>query len=166
MSNNKDIVVTVYGHDRIIDKIAVSYSENIDADTYCDTINSLDLNENSWVFAKTITENTPCSLDSLLPMRFDVIVEQLDARSLQSVLREVDSQELAKVLKGASESVKEKIFNNMSVRAVQMLKEDMEYMGPILKTDVKESQEKIISIVRYLLETGEILINHSGDVIL
>ena len=144
----------------------MSYSENINADSYCETINNFDLEGNSWVYAKTISENTPYSLEKLLPVKFDVIVEQLDARSLQLVLREFDSRELIRALKGESEKTKQKIFNNMSERAVKMLKEDMEYSKPALKTYVRESQEKFLNVVRYFLETGEISIYHSGDAVI
>ena len=169
MSINKDIVITVYGHDRVIDKIAVGVFDINDADAYCDTINKFDLKENTWVFAKTISENIPYSLNSFLPMKFDVLVEQLDERALQLVLREFNFQELVRVLKDEKESVKEKIFRNMSKRAEKMLREDMECAGPVLETLVKESQEKFVNVVRYLAETGEISLyrskDHSGDVL-
>jgi len=88
----------------------------------------------------------------------------LDDRSIQKVLRQVDGQELAKALKGVDQEVQEKIFKNMSKRAASMLKEDMEYMGPVRLKDVEESQQKIVSIIRHLEETGEIIISRGeGD---
>ncbi len=88
----------------------------------------------------------------------------LDDRSIQKVLRSVDGQELAKALKGVDQEVQEKIFKNMSKRAASMLKEDMEYMGPVRLKDVEESQQKIVSIIRHLEETGEIIISRGeGD---
>jgi flagellar motor switch protein FliG len=62
------------------------------------------------------------------------------------VLCELDAQDLAKTLKGTAESIKEKIFNNMSERAAQMLKEDIEYMGPVPVSDIRKSREKIVNI--------------------
>ena len=59
--------------------------------------------------------------------------------------------------------VQEKIFKNMSKRAATMLKEDMEYMGPIRLKDVEEAQQKIVSIIRHLEDTGEIVIARSGE---
>lgn len=82
----------------------------------------------------------------------------LDDRAIQKVLREVDQQELAKALKNASEQVTDKIFRNMSQRAADMLKEDMEFMGPVRMIDVIESQKKIVEIVKRLEEAGEIVI--------
>ncbi len=88
----------------------------------------------------------------------------LDDRSIQKVLREVDGQELAKALKGVDSEVQEKIFKNMSKRAATMLKEDMEYMGPVRLKDVEEAQQKIVSIIRHLEEAGEIIISRGeGD---
>jgi len=87
----------------------------------------------------------------------------LSDRDIQKVMREVDSCELAKALKSVEFEVQEKIFRNMSMRAATMLKEDMEYMGPIRLKDVEESQYKIIQIIRYLEDAGEIFIARSGE---
>lgn len=87
----------------------------------------------------------------------------LDDRSIQRVLREVDHQDLAKALKAVDPEVQEKIFRNMSKRATQTLKEDMEYMGPLRVKEVEESQQKIVSIIRKLEEQGEIVVARSGE---
>jgi len=86
---------------------------------------------------------------------FDDIVK-LDDRAILKVMREVDTVELAKALKGADAKVQDKIFYNMSKRAASMLKEDMEYIGPVRVRDIEESRRKIISIIRYLEHKGEI----------
>ena len=91
----------------------------------------------------------------------DIVV--LGDRSIQKVMRDTDSQELAIALKGASAKVQDKIFRNMSKRAAAMLREDMEYMGPARLTDVEECQQKIVSIIRHLEETGEIVVTRAGD---
>ncbi|EKF50330.1 flagellar motor switch protein G [Thermosipho africanus H17ap60334] len=87
---------------------------------------------------------------------------KLDDRSVQLVLREVDTRDLAVALKGASEELKEKIFNNMSKRAAQLLKDELEFMGPVRIKDVEEAQQKIINVVRRLEEAGEIVIARGG----
>jgi flagellar motor switch protein FliG len=87
----------------------------------------------------------------------------LGDRDIQKVLREVDSQELSKALKSVDTEVQDKIFRNMSKRAASMLKEDMEFMGPIRLKDVEESQQKIVSIIRHLEDTGEIVIARAGE---
>jgi flagellar motor switch protein FliG len=93
---------------------------------------------------------------------FEDIV-MLDDRAIQKVLREVDTSELAKALKSVDTEVQDKIFRNMSKRAATLLKEDMEYMGPIRMKDVEESQQKIVSIIRKLEEQGEIVVARAGE---
>ena len=93
---------------------------------------------------------------------FEDIV-MLDDRAIQKVMREVDTTELAKALKSVDTEVQDKIFRNMSKRAATLLKEDMEYMGPIRMKDVEESQQKIVSIIRKLEEQGEIVVARAGE---
>jgi len=82
----------------------------------------------------------------------------LDDRSIQQVLREVDTKELSLALKGVSEEVSQKIFKNMSKRAAAMLQEDMEYMGPVRLKDVEAAQQRIVNVIRALEDAGEIII--------
>ena len=93
---------------------------------------------------------------------FEDIV-MLDDRAIQKVLREVDTQELSKALKSVDTEVQDKIFRNMSKRAASMLKEDMEFMGPVRLKDVEEAQQKIVSTIRRLEDSGEIVIARSGE---
>ncbi|GHV67446.1 flagellar motor switch protein FliG [Spirochaetia bacterium] len=93
---------------------------------------------------------------------FEDIV-MLDDRAIQKVMREVDSAELSKALKSVDTEVQDKIFKNMSKRAAQMLKEDMEFMGPVRLKDVEESQQKIVAIIRHLEDTGEIVVARAGE---
>ena len=83
---------------------------------------------------------------------------ELDDRSIQKFLREIDTQELAKALHGADEEIQNKIFSNMSKRAAAMLKEDMEFMGPVRMVDVIEARKNIIDIILRLEANGEIVI--------
>ncbi|MGB4300921.1 MAG: flagellar motor switch protein FliG [Acetomicrobium sp.] len=87
----------------------------------------------------------------------------MDDRSLQRVLRDVDMKDVALALKGASEALREKFFKNMSKRAAEMLKEDMEYMGPVRVRDVEEAQQKIVNVIRALEDAGEIVIARGGE---
>jgi flagellar motor switch protein FliG len=87
----------------------------------------------------------------------------LDDRAIQKVLREVDTAELAKALRGVEAEVQDKIFRNMSKRAAALLKEEMEYMGPVRLKDVEETQQKIVSIIRKLEEQGDIVVARSGE---
>ncbi len=86
----------------------------------------------------------------------------LDDRSIQRVLREVDNSDLGIALKGANEQVQNAIFNNLSKRLATMIREDMEFMGPVRMKDVEEAQQKIVNIIRKLEDAGEIIISRGG----
>ncbi len=92
---------------------------------------------------------------------FEDIV-MIDDRSVQRVLREVESQDMALALKGASNEVSQKVFNNMSSRAADMLREDIEFMGPVRLRDVEEAQQRIVNIIRRLEDAGEIVVARGG----
>jgi flagellar motor switch protein FliG len=83
-------------------------------------------------------------------------------KGIQSVLKEVDNEELSLALKTASQELKDKIFKNMSERAAQLIAEDMQYMGPVRVSDVEAAQQKIVDIVRRLEDAGEIVIAGRG----
>ncbi|MDR7590796.1 MAG: FliG C-terminal domain-containing protein, partial [Armatimonadota bacterium] len=87
----------------------------------------------------------------------------LDDRSVQIVLRNVDSKDLALALKGASEELRDKIFRNMSQRAAEGLREDLQLMGPVRRRDVEEAQGRIVNVVRQLEESGQIVIARGGQ---
>ncbi|CDF58020.1 flagellar motor switch protein FliG [Thermobrachium celere] len=87
----------------------------------------------------------------------------LDNASIQRILREVDMKVLALALKGCSEEVANIIYSNMSKRAAQTLKEDLEFMGPVRLVDVEKAQQQIVSIIRRLDEAGEIVMSRGGD---
>ncbi|MBL8028502.1 MAG: flagellar motor switch protein FliG [Fibrobacteres bacterium] len=86
----------------------------------------------------------------------------IDDRSMQRVLKEIDTKELSLALKGSSEEVQAKFFRNMSSRAAEMIKEEMEFMGPVRLKDVEECQQRIVDVVRRLEDDGEIVISGRG----
>lgn len=86
----------------------------------------------------------------------------LDDRAIQRVLRDVDNNDLGIALKGANEQVQGVIFNNLSKRLATMIKEDMEFMGPVRMKDVEEAQQKIVNIIRKLEDSAEIVISRGG----
>lgn len=113
---------------------------------------------------ESLEENDPELAENVRELMFvfeDLI--QLDDRAIQRMLREVETKDLALALKGANPEVQEKIFKNMSERAGGMLKDDMEYMGPVRAKDVQEMQTKIVGIIRALEATGEIIISRGGE---
>ncbi len=91
----------------------------------------------------------------------DVIT--LDDASIQRVARELETRDLALALKGASEEVAARMMKNISKRAAEMLKEDMEFMGPVRLREVEEAQQKIVALIRRLDEAGEIILSRGGD---
>jgi flagellar motor switch protein FliG len=93
---------------------------------------------------------------------FEDIV-MIDDLPMQKIIKEVNSKDLAKALKSVDAGVQDKVFKNMSKNAVVMLKEEMEYMGPVRLMDVQESQQKIVSIIRHLEDSGEIVIARSEE---
>jgi flagellar motor switch protein FliG len=86
----------------------------------------------------------------------------LDDNSIRRILREVDFKDLAMALKGSNDEVKEKIFKNVSQRAGEILKEDIEFLGAVRVRDVEEKQQKIVQVIRRLDEAGEIVITRGG----
>ncbi len=87
----------------------------------------------------------------------------LDDKSIQMILKEVDAKELATALKAASDELKEKIFKNVSERVVDMIKEEMDYTGPIRLSVVEETQQRVVEIVRRLEEEQQIVIVRGGE---
>ena len=86
----------------------------------------------------------------------------LDDRAIQRVLRDVDNSDLGVALKGANDEVQAAIFKNLSSRLAAMIKEDMEFMGPVRMKDVEEAQQKIVGIIRKLEDSAEIVISRGG----
>lgn len=86
----------------------------------------------------------------------------LDDRAIQRVLRDVDNSTLGVALKGANEEVQACVFRNMSSRLASMIKEDMDFMGPVRMKDVEEAQQQIVAVIRKLEDAGEIVISRGG----
>ena len=93
---------------------------------------------------------------------FDNLID-VDDRGIQALLREISSENLIVALKGADEGVKEKILKNMSKRAGEMLRDDLEAKGPVRLSEVEAAQKEILSIARRMAESGEISLGGSGD---
>ncbi|MCH6552028.1 MAG: flagellar motor switch protein FliG [Planctomycetes bacterium] len=111
-----------------------------------------------------IESEDPDLVESIRRLMFvfeDVL--KVNDRGIQSVLKEVDNEELCVALRTASDELKEKIFSNMSARAADLVKEDMEYMGPVRLSDVEAAQQRIVDIVRRLEDAGEIIISGRGE---
>jgi flagellar motor switch protein FliG len=131
-------------------------------DTVVEFMNSLDRTTEKEILDK-LSETDPELAEEIRRHMFvfeDIV--KLDDRSVQMVLREVDTKDLSRALKGASEDIMQKITGNLSKRAGQLLKEEIEFMGPLRVIDVEEAQQKIVNVIRRLEESGEIFIARGG----
>jgi flagellar motor switch protein FliG len=93
---------------------------------------------------------------------FDNLIE-VDDRSIQALLREVASDSLITALKGADDMLREKIFKNMSKRAGEMLRDDLEARGPVRLSEVESAQKEILAIARRMAEAGDLSLGGKGD---
>ncbi len=131
-------------------------------DAIVDILNTVDRGTEKHIM-ETLEIEEPELADEIRKKMFvfeDIL--SLDDRSIQRVLREVDNNDLAIALKSANEEVQTVIFNNLSKRLVAMIKDDMEFMGPVRLKDVEEAQQKIVNIIRKLEDSGEIVISRGG----
>jgi flagellar motor switch protein FliG len=126
-------------------------------------LNRVDRTTEKSVFSK-LSERDPELANEVrnLMFVFDDIVMVTDA-GIQRTLKEIDNKDLSLALKAANEDVKNKVFTNMSNRAAEMIREDMEYMGPVRLRDVEGAQSRIVEVIRRLEEAGEIVILGRGD---
>lgn len=132
-------------------KIVVDILSNVDRSTEKTILDELDREE------PELAEKIRSGM-----FTFDDIVK-LDNASIQRVLREINTKDLALALKGTSDEIRNVIFNNMSKRAAQTLKEDLEIMGPVRLMDVEKAQQSIVALIRRLEDAGEIIIARGGD---
>lgn len=93
---------------------------------------------------------------------FDNLAD-VDDRSIQALLREISSDTLITALKGSDDAVKDKVFKNMSKRAGEMLKDDLEARGPVRLSEVEEAQKEILAVARRMAEAGDISLGSGGD---
>lgn len=143
--------------------VSQDFAEAGGIQTVVDILNSVDRGTEKYILEEIDMKNAELSDEIRKRMFvFEDIVE-LDNRSIQRIIREVDNSQWAIALKGASEDVKEAIFTNMSNRLVEMIKEDIEFMGPIRLRDIEEAQQNIVNTIRKLEEEGEIITPRGGD---
>ena len=127
-----------------------------------DILNSVDRGTEKFIMETLEIEDADLAEEIRKRMFVFEDILQLDNRSIQRFLREVDNNQLALALKGATEEVQNLIFNNMSKRLSEMIKEDIEFMGPVRLKDVEEAQQKIVNVIRKLEDAGEIIISRGG----
>ncbi|MBO5030697.1 MAG: flagellar motor switch protein FliG [Lachnospiraceae bacterium] len=131
-------------------------------DAVVDILNTVDRGTEKHIM-ETLEMEEPELADEIRKKMFvfeDILL--LDDRAIQRVLRDVDNNDLAIACKGSTEEVQNAIFSNMSKRLAEMIKEDMEFMGPVRMKDVEEAQQKIVNIIRKLEDSAEIVISRGG----
>ncbi|MDR1665388.1 MAG: flagellar motor switch protein FliG [Clostridiales bacterium] len=131
-------------------------------DSVVDILNSVDRGTEKHIMETLEVEDIELSEEIRRKMFVFEDMLQLDNRSVQQVLREVDQKELSLALKNCSEELQNHLFANLSKRLAAMIKEDMDYMGPVRRSDVEEAQQKIVNIVRRLQDAGDIIIARGG----
>ena len=131
-------------------------------DSIVDILNSVDRGTERHIMETLDVEDVELSEEIRRKMFVFEDILSLSNRDVQQVLREVDSKELSVALKGCSEELQNHIFANMSKRLAAMTKEDMDYMGPVRRTDVEEAQMRVVNIVRRLQDAGEIIVARGG----
>lgn len=154
--------------ERILErKIASVNSQEVSAaggvESLAELLNRVDRSTEKLIL-ETLEERNQDLAEEVKKLMFvfeDIIV--LDDRGIQQVLKEIDPKDLAMALKGSSDEVKEKVFKNMSQRAAETIREDMEFMGPVRLRNVEEAQQRIVAAVRRLEEAGEIIISRGGE---
>ena len=138
--------------------VASDFSKAGGTKTLADILNSTDRSTEKNVIDTMEIEKPDLAEDvrSLMFVFEDIV--QLDDSSIQRVLREIDTKELALSMKGAKEEVKQKILKNMSERAQAVILEDMEYMGPVRTKEVQRAQSKVVGVIKALEAVGEVTI--------
>jgi len=130
--------------------------------TIAEILNLIEASSEKGIMETIESENPDLAAEikNLMFIFEDIIL--LDNRSIQRVLKEVETKDLAIALKAASDDVRQKIFSNVSERVGTMIKEEMEFMGPMRLSDVEATQQKIVETIRRLQEEGQIIISGRG----
>lgn len=147
---------------RLSDIVSQTFEKAGGVDTVAEILNLADRSTEKGIMEGLEAED-PDLVEQIRRLMFvfeDILL--VNDKGIQSVLKEVDNEELSLALKTASEDLKQKIFKNMSERAAQLIQEDMQYMGPVRVSDVEAAQQKIVDVVRRLEDSGEIIIAGRG----
>jgi flagellar motor switch protein FliG len=133
------------------------------AEVMADILTRMDKTNEGGIMTK-IAEKSQALADSIraLMFVFDDLIK-VDDRGIQELMKEISKDDLPLALRGANPDVKEKFFKNMSSRAAEMLKEDMEAKGPVRVADVEKAQQNILKVCRKLEEEGRIVITGAGE---
>jgi hypothetical protein len=151
------VILTIYGSGDTANYVTVTpFEDGRSATNYMKLMESMESSENSWVRTEWAEPWVKYSLVPNKTIYFEDLIPKLTDADIQKILREVDSQGLVKAIKCTSDEVQEKIENNMSKRAWEMLIEEMDFIGPVTRVDQVNEQKSIISVYQRLRDAGEI----------
>jgi len=161
---NPDVIREVESglESRLANMLTQSMEKAGGVDTIAEILNLADRSTEKSIMEGLETED-PDLVEQIRRLMFvfeDVLL--VNDKGIQAVLKEIDNDDLALALKTASDPLREKIFRNMSERASQLIKEEMEYMGPVRVADVESAQQRIVDVVRRLEESGDVMIEGRG----
>lgn len=162
---NPDIIkeVEIALEKKISTLMTAEYTDVGGIDAIVEILNSVDRNTEKNIMDTLEVEEIELSEEIKKKMFVFEDLLSLDNRSIQTILREdIEQRDIATALKGATDELQNLIFNNLSKRLAAMIKEDMEFMGPVRRTDVEEAQQKIVNVVRRLQETNQIVVARGG----
>ncbi len=148
---------------KILSLVGQDYAQAGGIEAIVDILNNVDRQTERTILSALEMESPDLAEEIKRRMFLFEDIVYLDDRSVQRFLRDVDlSRDLPLALKTASEEVKNKFYRNMSSRAVETLKESIDYLGPVRVRDVEEAQQRIVALIRRLEEQGEIIIGRGG----
>ncbi|MFK7961434.1 MAG: flagellar motor switch protein FliG [Phycisphaerales bacterium] len=147
---------------RLSNMLSTSVEKVGGVDTVAEILNLIDRGTEKQILEGIETDDPDLVEDIRKLMFVFEDINLINDRGIQAILKEVDNDELCLALKTASDELRNKIFGNMSQRAAELIKEDMEYMGPVRMSDVEQSQQRVVDTVRRLEEAGEIVISGRG----
>ena len=129
-------------------KVAVYFNVHLVSDSTGETLNA-------------VMRAACAQFDNIAPLEHNYYLVR-SPKQLERVLKEIENDELALALKTASQDLQDKIFKNMSERAAQLVREDIQFMDPVKVSDVEAAQQRIVDVVRRLEEAGEVVIQGRG----
>lgn len=147
---------------RLANLLTQSFEKIGGVETVAEMLNLVDRTTEKGIM-EGLEADDPDLVDEIRRLMFvfeDILM--VDDKGIQSVLKEIDNDELSVALKTGSDELKNKIFSNMSERAARLIAEDMEFMGPVRVSDVESAQQRIVDVVRRLEDAGEIMITGRG----
>jgi flagellar motor switch protein FliG len=158
----KELESTLEGH--FDTSIAGDFSVSGGAKTMAEILNLIESSAEKNILQSIEADNADLAAEiKNMMFVFDDLV-LLDDRSIQRLLKEVETKDLSIALKAASDEVREKIYSNVSERVAVMIKEEMEFLGPMRLSDVEQAQQRIVETVRQLEEEGQVVISGRGGV--